>query len=100
MVLIPTQTIVNSAQPDVNIFTFYSEAGLPNTIQAILEDSVGFSNGTAYIEGELIIAMINYPTDIDYTINNNGELVVFTPNVGDADQYEIDLNGELTYTQP
>lgn len=99
---IPTTTIVTVDTSSVQIFTYYNstQEELPYTLSVIITNNVGSSNGISYLENELIMTMINHPSNIDFVINSNGELIVFTPLVEDADRYSIDSEGNLIYTTP
>lgn len=78
-----TQTSVIIDGSDISIHTFYNE-DLPDIIEGELK------------EGLLLVAMKNYPTNIDCFINNEGELVVFS-NQNDVEQYSLNEDGELIY---
>ena len=69
----------------------------PNTVQAILLLSVGNEvvNNNDMYEGELMMALKNTLKDIDYEIDDEGNLIIHAP---DADNYSIDINGFLIYT--
>lgn len=93
---IATQTEVNTVGSLIEIFTFYNEQDeLPNTLSAFIAENAGSSSGVPYVGGELVIRLKNYPGDIDYSINSNGDLVVIAP---DGSLYAIAADGNLTYT--
>lgn len=97
--LIPTTTEVDVQATNVSIRTFYESIDNepPYTVRATIIDRVGSLNGISYIENQLLIAMNRGSNDIDYNIDNEGNLIVTTPNVGDADKYEINADGALIY---
>ena len=95
-VQIPTTTTLTVNGNSISIFTFYNPTVLPNTIKAFISNSVGNDNATPFIENELLIQMINYPQDIDYIIDNDGNLIVLD-DTGDTDSYSIDSNGNLLW---
>lgn len=95
--LIPTVTEYSVSDTDITIFTYYQENELPDTIFCAISDSVGIQNGTPFIEGELLIKVKNYPTNISYQLDNNGNLIQII-STGDEGNYSIDSNGDLIYT--
>lgn len=94
--LVPSVTTLTVIDSVIEILTEFFD-GLCNTISAFLSDEVSNQDGVPYIEGELIIKMVNFPDQIDYDINNQGELTVTSP---DANDYSIDNNGDLICTTP
>lgn len=94
--LIPTVTIVQQLGSNVNLRTSFFEP-LPNTVIAQIMDSVGNYDSVPHVENLLLITMINYPSEIHYSINSLGELLVAT-TTGDESNYSIDANGDLIYT--
>lgn len=99
--VITSSTVTSIVGSDISIITSYREATdtniLPDTISAFIGDKVATFDGTNYKEGELIIQMKNNPTQIDYSIDANGNLIVFS-NQGDENKYSIDNNtGQLRY---
>lgn len=99
--IIPSLTNTTIIGSNISIVTQYQDQGeneLPDTILAFIGDQAASFDGIGYIEGELMIQMKNNPTQIDYSINNNGDLVVFS-NQGDVDKYSINSNGDLIYTE-
>lgn len=95
--LIKTVTTFNAFGNLIEIFTKYNPDELPNVIAAFFTNTVGVDNDVPHVENELLIQMNNYPSDIDFVINPNGELIVVAP---DAAQYSVDSNGDLIYTTP
>lgn len=72
---------------------------LPNTIAAFVGGSTGVLGTVAYVEGELIILVKNYPDQISYLIDDSGNLVLYD-TTGDTIQYYIDpVSGDLMYGQ-
>lgn len=95
--VLSTITSVTSDIDSINIHTEYNETGeLPNTIVAFLGNEIGEIDGTAFSQGDLVIEMKNYLTQINYKINNEGELVVFA-STEDLDYYSINTSGELVW---
>lgn len=95
-----TLSTITSLIADVDSITIHTEykeaAELPNTIDAILAEAVGSLDGVSYIEGELVIEMKNYLSQINYKINDEGELVLYA-STADIDYYSIDSNGNLVW---
>lgn len=98
--IIPTRTTINISGLDIDIFNEYFELDLPYTIQSRISEGVGSQEGTSYIEGELLIKMIDefFPTEIDYFLNEDGTLTVKSES-GDVNQYSIDEEGFLIYNE-
>jgi hypothetical protein len=96
--IIPTRTTVNISGLNINIFNEYFELALPYTIQSRISEGVAVQEGTSYIEGELLIKMVDefFPSEIDYFLNDDGTLTVKSES-GDVDQYSIDEEGFLIY---
>ena len=95
---ISTQTRLTVSGSNIEIFTYYKEDELPNTILARISEEVGNQDMVPYVEGELLIQMSNYPGDIDFMLDGNGNLIVIT-NSGDANNYALNpLTGQLEYT--
>ena len=98
--LIPTATTLDVISNVITIFTEFL-SGLPNTINAFIAEIVATKNNIPYIEGDLVITMVNSPESIDYVIDSNGNLIVNTSAAAnDADRYSIDSSGDLIYTTP
>lgn len=74
-----------------------AEALHPNTLPVQLNLTLtAFNvNNIPVASGELCMVMKNNLRDIDYEINNNGELIVNAP---DAENYSLDSEGNLIYT--
>ena len=99
--IIPSLTNTTIIGSDISIVTQYQQQGeneLPDTILAFIGEQLASFDGVSYKEGELMIQMKNYPTQIDYSINGNGDIVVFS-NQGDVDKYSVNGNGDLIYTE-
>jgi len=94
---IPTQTSVSVIGNNITIKTYYLGEELPEILFAKITDIVGSDNGTPYIEGELLIEMLNYLLHIDCYVDGNGNLILQN-NTGDTEKYSIDNDGYLTYT--
>lgn len=93
------QTTVSIIGDAISIRTYYDTSEVDtDTIEAFISDVVQIIDGVPIIEGELCIRMEDsaYPSDIDYTINEDGELIVTSDN---ADNYSIDSAGDLIYTE-
>ncbi len=94
---IPTTTDIIIYEDSIFINTVYrEESELPNTINTILSEIVGIIDGVPYIEGELVIQMKNYPSDINYILDGQGNLIVFV-STEDLDYYSINENGDLVW---
>lgn len=95
--IIETQTLVTIVGSAISIKAYY-ETGVSsgNTLLAFISDIVQTVDGVGFIEGELGITMENYPTAIDYEIDNDGNLIVIAD---DAEHYSIDSSGSLIYTE-
>lgn len=91
-----TQTSVSIIGNAISIRSFYNgEESANDTLSAFISDIVQVVDGTPIIEGELGIQMNeNYPLEIDYIIDSNGDLIV---NSVDAGHYSVNSNGELIY---
>jgi hypothetical protein len=95
--LISTLTTVTTHGGDIIIFTKYYEDSNINTIFASILDAQTIQDQTPGIECELLIQMRNYPDQIDFTIDDHGNLIVLS-TTGDVDNYSINENGELAWT--
>jgi len=97
---ISSQTTTTIKGDDITILTKFVQAGnvLPNTLDAFISNEVSSQEGVSYEENQLLIQMKNYPTQIDYTIDDDGSLIVFS-NQGDVNKYSIDSEGNLIYTE-
>jgi len=93
---IPIETDIDVQGSNVTITLFFKK-GLPDTVAAFISEIVATLNGIPYIEGELVITMVNSPADIDFEVDSNGDLIVFSD---DASKYSINDNGDLIYTTP
>lgn len=73
------------------------ESTTPNTIQANLLNLTGkrLTNNTGQLEGELMMIMKNTLYNIDFEIDDEGNLIVHAP---DAENYSINSGGFLIYT--
>jgi hypothetical protein len=94
--LIPTITTIRRYPPDnIDIISSYNQVlDLPNIIYAMIALNSGEDDNTSYDQGDLIVKMKNYPTDIDVALIN-GEFIV---TGDDSASYSINSNGELIYT--
>lgn len=92
-----TQTSVSIIGSAISIRSYYNgEEAANDTLAAFISDIVQTVDGVGIIEGELSIQMNeNYPLEIDYTIDSNGDLIV---NSDDANNYSINSSGQLIYT--
>jgi hypothetical protein len=98
LAIIPTVTeLAITNGEEISITSRYQEDSLPNTLAADISIIVGSQDTTNFIEGELIIRMKNYPSQINYTLDSNGNLIVVS-STGDASNYSINGNGELIWT--
>lgn len=95
--VISTVTQLSTFGSNIAIKTFYQKDELPDTIEAFIADSVGSQNGVSYIEGELNIQMKNSPQNLNYSIDNNGNLIL-SINTGDGLNYSVNASGQLEYT--
>lgn len=93
--VVTTKTVTGSS---ITIFTYYdaTQEELPNILAARIMSAVGSQNGTSYKEGELIVDMKNYPSNIDSFVDVDGNLIV-TGDTGDINSYSIDSNGDLKW---
>lgn len=94
---IPIVTSTRTEENVIYVRSSYLEDILPNTLQALIVDSTDNLDNVSYIEGELVIQMKNNPEQINYYINDNGELILFT-STGDKNNYSIDVDGNLIWT--
>ncbi len=96
---IPTTTQLQVDGSDINIFTFYDPDIWPNIVEVFIAEIVGMLDGVPYIEGELIVAMNNYPLQISCEINSDGEFIIWTPPGNEAEHYSINSDGDLIFTE-
>ena len=102
--VISSLTITSVIGNDITIITSYQPDGggetniLPDTILAFLAEIAATYGGVGYIEGELIIEMKNYPLQINFSIDNDGNLIISSTE-GDLNKYSIDSEGNLIYTE-
>lgn len=96
-VILSTVTETSIVDGIIIINTFYLEDTLPNTIQATIADSIGVQDGIPFTNGELLLKLKNFPADISYFIDGNGNLIL-TVDTDDGENYSIDENGNLIYT--
>lgn len=90
---------VYQSDPGTNDLTIVIQPGSagPNTISAELLLEVGEKtvNNAKAEEGDLVMQMRNTLKDVDFEIDDDGNLIIHAP---DADNYSIDDNGNLIYT--
>lgn len=102
---IQTLTISTSLEDSLEICSIYlfqdvtcngetQHTDLPRIKKVILAEQVGSLNGESFIEGELAILAVEVPTEVDFWLNNNGELIITGE---DANGYYIDDDGNLIY---
>lgn len=89
--LIPTVTSLKIINSVIEIFTRFLKIAC-DTIQAFLANVVGTLGGVSFKEGELVVEMDNSPDNIDFFVDNNGDLVATGIN---ANHYIINSLGEL-----
>ena len=103
--LISTSTISTGNSTSFEIYTFYDQLlscdgesfeSLPNVLKVFLTEEVGVKDGIVHIEGQLIIAVKNYGSQIAFFINNQGHFIIST-TTNDVNRYSIDSNGHLIY---
>lgn len=70
--------------------------GLPDTILAFIAEQDGAISSKTFKENELIIIVKNFPQNINFTIDNKGNLILFV-TTGDGSRYSINDMGELEY---
>jgi hypothetical protein len=91
-------TIYQTGQGNNNVvITLQPSSVTPNTVESELNTVIGLvvGNNVPVLEGELLLYLKNTLKNIDFEINENGELIINAP---DADNYSIDANGYLIYT--
>lgn len=99
---LPTITqIVQNGDGTVSITVKYIAGGgpdqLPNTLSGFVGEGPGRLADVQYVEGELILLVKNYPQNINYSLDNDGNLILFC-NTGDINLYYIDdVTGDLMY---
>lgn len=92
-----TKTEVLIIEATIRIKAYYETVvSGANTILAFISDIVQTFDGVFFKEGELAIQMQNYPLEIDYQIDSNGDLIV---TGSDSSQYSIDSSGDLIYEE-
>lgn len=92
--VIETTTQVSVIGSAISIRAYYDTSEVDtDTIEAFISEIVQIREGVPLIEGELAIV---YENDVDFTINEDGELIV---NDVDAANYSIDSDGDLIYTE-
>lgn len=92
--VIETLTSVSVIGDAISIRAYYDTSEVDtDTIEAFISEIVQTREGVPLIEGELAIA---YENDVDFTINEDGELIV---NDIDAANYSVDSSGSLIYTE-
>jgi hypothetical protein len=87
-----TQVVKNSDGTVAITVRYVANPGpdqLPNTLSGFVGDGIGRLADIQYIEGDLILLVKNYPQNINYAIDNNGDLILFC-NTGDINNYYID----------
>ncbi len=81
---------------NISIKTEYNDNSLPNILQSIIANIIGNQDNISYIEGELVIQSKNNPEQIDYILNNKGELIIIGSSGCEVKSYSI-VNGYLMY---
>lgn len=72
---------------------------LPNTLEAFISELHGTMYGPAVTEGDLVFVLTNYPDQIDWELNDEGELIVKSSTF-DAELYSINSqSGQLEYAK-
>ncbi len=98
LVTLSTITELNVVSEQISIKTRYLDLSeLPFTIEAFISEEVAVQDGVSYIEGELIMKMINSPNNINYYVDENGHLILMC-DTGDQDKYSNN-SGNLIYTE-
>lgn len=92
---IETKTIVETLNNLISITAIFDQSG-SDVLSTFISESVQVVNTIPFIEGELGISMNNYPNEIDFEIDQDGNLIVIAE---DAEKYSIDENGDLIYTE-
>lgn len=90
-----TNIIINDMNVAVN--TFYNLDSLPNIIKGFIAELINTQDGVNYKEGELVFQAKNSPNEIDFYIDNKGNLII-SSSTNDVSNYSIDSNGNLIYT--
>lgn len=95
---ISTITITYIVGSTIDIETIYWD-GITYTLLAFLAEEETTISDVSFNEGELGIIMHSdyYPTDIDYSIDNEGNLIV--QGNSDIENYSIDTDGNLIYEE-
>ena len=91
-----TSIIVSGSS--LSIFTEYNDNSYPNITSAFIGEGGGSQDSVSYSYGESVVQAKNSPTDIDYYIDESGQLVL----IGDGCElkgYSINVNGELIYQE-
>jgi hypothetical protein len=91
-------TIYETAPGTSNVtMTVQPESVAPNTLESILLLNVGkkMVNNNDMVEGELMMSLKNTLKDVDWEIDDDGNLIIHAP---DADNYSIDSEGFLIYS--
>lgn len=91
-------TIYATASGTMNVTMIVQpESATPNTVGAMLLLIPGAKlvNNNAMKEGELTMVMKNTLKNIDFEIDDDGNLIIHAP---DAENYSLDDNGNLIYT--
>lgn len=95
IVLLSTLTDTTVLIPDLDIYTYYIEEGIPPFIFNIfISDNSGLYLGVPYKEGELLAKYDENEID-SLVLDSNGNLIVTSD---DSANYSIDSDGNLIYT--
>lgn len=95
---ISNSTRVSVANGNISILTEYDDQAYPNILSAFIGENDGIQDSVSYSYGELVLQAKNFPTDIDYYINESGQLIL----IGDTCElkgYSINDDGELIYEE-
>lgn len=104
-ILIPTTTISTAVGNGIDIFTFYNKntfncddedvvTDLPYIVLSSITDDDSIILGELIEEEHLYIIANNFPLEIDFFVDENGELIISS---FDSNSYYIDDNGHLIY---
>lgn len=83
---------------NISITTQYEDNQLPNITKTFIGNIVGNQDNVSYKEGELVMQAKNSPEEIDFYINNRGQLIIVGENKCEVKRYSI-INGYLIYQE-
>lgn len=94
---LPTVTTLSVADDgSIAIRSSYLADVLPNVIAARIATGPGRQDGVSFVQGDLLLQLKNYPSQIDFVLDPaTGNLIVTGP---DAAKYSI-VEGQLLYTE-